>query len=643
MKKVLVFLFTLLAGSAAFSYDFLVKATPSVYFPFLSSGGQKYATAGFGGFLDADITLFDFLNLGPEFGFILLPKNNAKGLEEGIDPNIMVVPAGLQAGVTLYPLSRLEVGAGIAGGAYGSFTNGRAHYAPWYRAFGDIMFRINTKVSVGVNASWFNCQNNTWWGNPGISGITGGIAITYRISTEKTSGMVDASVEYDDSVFPLIYTIYKDNQIGTITIENHESAEIRNVKVKFRAEGYTASEFDCGTVKMIRKNRSDQVPLFADFNDNILRFTEAGKVSGELVVEYEILGDDRVSVTPITISVYSRNTMRWVDPAILSCYVSTNSQEVLEVSKYFVGVARSHFHTALNKNMQFAMYVHEGIRNLGIACEEKSDTPYNETHLDPVALDYVQYPYQTLAYRSGDKDDIAILYMSMLESVGISAAYIPLEDDFIVAIELGDYTSSLLNMFNGEDNILVVDDKVYLPVSIASIESDFVSCWNSAVQRIQEAFDADEEVEFIVLKDAWQSYPPSGFSTGETTKNIPTEKKLYQASEKDIMNYVSQEFGPQIAEIQQQIKTEGASTTLYNRLGMLYVRAGMYDNAVSVYEVSAKMGSIPAMNNLGNILSLLKNYQKAKEWYQKVLAIDPNNATASKNLEKIMTELEDKQ
>ena len=233
--------------------------------------------------------------------------------------------------------------------------------------------------------------------------------------------------------------------------------------------------------------------------------------------------------------------------------------------------------------------------------------------------------------------------MSMLESVGISAAYIPLEDDFIVAIELGDYTSSLLNMFNGEDNILVVDDKVYLPVSIASIESDFVSCWNSAVQRIQEAFDGDEEVEFIVLKDAWQSYPPSGFSTGETTKNIPTEKKLYQASEKDIMNYVSQEFGPQIAEIQQQIKTEGASTTLYNRLGMLYVRAGMYDNAVSVYEVSAKMGSIPAMNNLGNILSLLKNYQKAKEWYQKVLAIDPNNATASKNLEKIMTELEDKQ
>ncbi len=595
--------------------------------------------AGGGAFIDADITLFDFLNIGPEFGFFVLPKNNSKALSEGIDPNIMIAPVGAQLGATFYPFSRVEVGAGIAAGAYGSFTNSRAHYAPWYRAFADISFRINTKVSLGVNASWFNCQNNTWFGNPGISGVTAGLALTYRFSTEKVSGMVDATVEYDDSIFPLIYTIYKDNQIGTITIQNHESAEIRNVRVTFRAENYTASELECGSAKIIRKNRSVQLPLYADFTENILRFSEAGKISGEIVVNYEILGDDRVSVTPITVSVYNRNSMRWIDPAILSSYVSTNSQEILELSKYFVGIARSHFRTALNKNMQFAMYVHEGIRLLGIACEENSDTPYNETHLDPLALDYVQYPYQTLSYRSGDKDDIAILYMSMLESVGIGTAYIPLEDDFIVAIEIGDYTTSLLNLFEGEDHILVVDDKVYLPMSIASINENFVVSWNNGINRVNEALENEEDVEFIVLHDAWQAYPPSGFSSGETTANMPTEKQLFKASENDILDYVTQEFGPQIAAIQQQIKDEGVSTTLYNKLGMLYVRAGMYEDAVSVYEVSAKMGSIPAMNNLGNILSLLKNYQKAKEWYKQVLAIDPENETARKNLEKIEAEL----
>ena len=391
---------------------------------------------------------------------------------------------------------------------------------------------------------------------------------------------------------------------------------------------------------MLKKNKSEQISFYADFSDKILRFSEAGKVSGEVVVEYELLGDKRVSVVPVTISVYNRNSMRWVDSAILSSYVSTNAQEILELSKYFVGVARNHFRTGLNKNMQFAMYIHEGIRSLGVICEEKSDTPYNTTHLDFTQLDYVQYPYQTLSYRSGDKDDIGVLFMSMLESVGIGAAYIPLADDFIVAIELGDNERALLNLFNNTDNLLVVDDKIWIPVSMSSIHKDFSECWKRGVQKVTEALEADEDIEFIVLSDAWQTYPPSGFSAGETNAKIPSEKDLVKAGEDDIAKYITQEFGPQIAAVQAQIKSEGVSVTLYNRLGLLYVRAGLYDNAVSIYEISAKMGSVPAMNNLGNILSLQKKWEKAKEWYEKVLAIDPENETARKNIERIETELE---
>ncbi|MCI6591391.1 MAG: tetratricopeptide repeat protein [Spirochaetia bacterium] len=640
MKKVFSIIFALLMAAASFSYDFTLKVTPMAMFPFLSAGEKKYDVAGYGGFVDVGMSFFDFLNVGPEFGFILLPKYNAKALEAGNEPNVYIVPLGVQLGVFYYPFSRIEVAAGIAGGAYGSFTNGRSHYAPWYRAYADLNFRINTRISAGLDFSWFNCQNNTWFGNPGAAGITAGLVVNFKFSTEKASGLVDAQIECDENVFPLIYSIYKTNAIGTITISNSETAEIRNVKVKFRAEGYTASEMECGTIKMLRKNRSEQIPFYADFSDKILRFSESGKVSGEIVIEYELLGDKRVSVVPVTVSVYNRNSMRWVDSSILSSYVSTNAPEILELSKFFVGVARNHFRTGLNKNMQFAMYVYEGIRSLGIVCEEKSDTPYNSTHLDFTLLDYIQYPYQTLSYRSGDKDDIGILFMSMLESVGIGAAYIPLEDDFIVAIELGDNEQALLNLFNNTDNLLVVNDKIWMPLSMSVIHKDFAESWKRGVQKVSEALDSDADVDFIILSDAWQTYPPSGFSSGETTSKIPSEKDLVKAGEDDLAKYITQEFGPQIAAVQERIKTEGASISLYNRLGLLYVRAGMYDNAVSVYEISAKMGSVPAMNNLGNILSLQKKYAKAKEWYEKVLVIDPQNETARKNLDRIETELE---
>lgn len=640
MKKVVSIILGMLLAAEAFTYDFTLKITPSVMLPFLSGGEKKYDTIGGGGFIDPGITFFDLLNVGPEIGFMVLPKYNSKALDGENDPNVIFVPLGLQAGAFVYPLSRLEVAAGIAGGVAGSFTNDRSHYAPWYRAYADVNFRINTKISAGLDLSWLNIQNNSWFGNPGAAGLTAGLVVNIKFSTEKATGMVDASVECDENVFPLIYTIYKSNPIGTVTISNNESAEIRNVKVKFRAEGYTASEFECGEIKMLKKHKSEQVPFYADFSDKILRFSEAGKVSGEIVIDYELLGDKRTSVVPVTISVYNRNSMRWVDSSILASYVSTNSQEVLELSKYFVGVARNHFRTGLNKNMQFSMYVYEGIRSLGIVCEEKSDTPYTSTHLDFTQLDYIQYPYQTLSYRSGDKDDLGILFMSMLESVGIGAAYIPLQDDFIVAIELGDNERALLNLFNNTDNLLVVYDKIWLPVSMTVIEKDFSESWKRGVQKINEALEADEDVEFIVLSDAWQTYPPSGFSSEDVKSKIPSEKDLVKAGENAIAKYITQEFGPQIAAVQAQIKAEGVSIALYNRLGLLYVRAGLYDNAVSVYEVSAKMGSVPAMNNLGNILSLQKKWKKAKEWYEKVLTVDPNNETARKNIIKIETELE---
>ena len=391
---------------------------------------------------------------------------------------------------------------------------------------------------------------------------------------------------------------------------------------------------------MIRKHRSEQLPLCADFNDKILRFSESGKIAGEIVIEYTLLGDKRVSVVPVTISVYGRNTLRWFDSAMVASFVYPKAEEVLEISKYSVGIARSHARSGLNNNLQFSMYLFEALRLAGINCEENSDTPYNAFHIDPHALDYVQYPYQTLSYRSGDKDDIGILFISMLESVDIPAAYIPLEDDFIVAACLGDDSNSLRNMFNGDERILSVDDKIWLPLSMSEIEKGFMSSWSNAVSKLNYLLANDEDVDFIILSDAWKSYPPAGFSTNETNAKLPAEKNLYAAGENVLNQYINQEFGPQIANLQSRIKSEGGSVTLYNQLGMLYVRAGMYDNAVSVYEISAKLGSIPAMNNLGNICTLQKKYKTAKSWYEKVLAIDPSNETALRNLERIATELD---
>ena len=43
-------------------------------------------------------------------------------------------------------------------------------------------------------------------------------------------------------------------------------------------------DLDGPTAEMLKKHKGEQVYFYADFSDKILRFSEAGKVSGEIVI-----------------------------------------------------------------------------------------------------------------------------------------------------------------------------------------------------------------------------------------------------------------------------------------------------------------------------------------------------------------------
>ena len=642
-KKVISSIILLLFVSLqAVAVELVFSLVPELAFPFLTGGNEKYDSLGYGGKLDAGLTLFDILDVGTTAGFYSIPKKSSSELKSDQSKSVFFVPAGLKLGTTAYPFSRIALNAALSGGVSMAVSDNRMHYQPWYKAEAGAAFRINPQISVGLTASWIDYQYSTWWNNPLMQGVSAGVSVTYRLDTKKSSGSVNASAECDDNVFPIFYTIYKENPLGTIYITNDETAEIKNVKVSLRANNdYTASELECGELSILRKHRTEAIPLVADFSDKIFDFKENGEISAEVVINYELLGQKRTAVSSIVIPVYNRNQTRWADPAALACYVSSSAQEVLGFSKSLVGLARRYLRSGLNRNMQFAMYVFEGMRLAGIKCEEDVTTPYDSHHLDIEALDYIQYPYQTMAYKAGDKDDLGILMMSLLQSVGIQSAFICTQDDFIVLFNTEVASSRAGNFFDGTDRVIILeDDKIWIPLSMKALTEGFINSWYNAVEEIMYVNEAEEDYYFVDLTEAWSIYPPASFSSGEGLALETSEKKISDAVETDISRYITAEFGPQIAAVQNRILKEGASPELYNQLGMLYVRAGMYSSAIPVYQLSAKMGSVPAMNNLGNIAALQKKYEEALSWYKKALEVEPENRTAQAGLNRIQSELQ---
>ena len=245
-----------------------------------------------------------------------------------------------------------------------------------------------------------------------------------------------------------------------------------------------------------------------------------------------------------------------------------------------------------------------------------------------------------MLYKAGDKDEVGILLMALLQSVGIQTGFICTQDDFIVIFNTEIAEDKLDNFFDGADRVILLGDgNVWIPLSMKTFDEGFINSWYKAVEEFMYVTEAEEDYSYVDLTEAWATYPPASFASGENVTIETSEKVISEIVETDISRYITAEFGPQIAAVQNRILQEGASITLYNQLGLLYVRAGMYSSAIPVYQLAAKMGSIPAMNNLGNIATMQKKYDEALSWYKKVLEIDPENGTARSNLNRIESEL----
>ena len=78
-----------------------------------------------------------------------------------------------------------------------------------------------------------------------------------------------------------------------------------------------------------------------------------------------------------------------------------------------------------------------------------------------------------------------------------------------------------------------------------------------------------------------------------------------------------------------------------NKLGLAYVRAGQYSNAKNEFSKAAAKGNVSAMNNLGNVYMIEKNYTAAEKQYRQILAVEPDNKAAQKGLENVRSVLDD--
>jgi len=642
--RLFLILLVFTVNSSLFGLDFNIRPRGFVYVPsdnIASVSGNTLYDIGGGGDIGFEVDLSSVWPNAAGIGYTLGVEGGMlfNGIKGNGDKSVSIYSAGGGLGLYYFPLSRLFVRIDGSIGAYIPSLDGKTGFSGLYwRGGGEIGFRFTPGFTIAANGGYRQYHMSDDTSKIFNSGLYAGLTAQISFQTGNNANRETVGVNFDqyESVYPAFMQLYQNNAIGSLIIRNNENAEIRDVRVSFRASPYTASEFPCGTLPFVARGRSANLPLLADFSTDILRFTDKGRILGEVVIRYKFLGKDREAIRSVILATNNRNMVTEGDVAALAAFISPTSPETVDYAKFIAGLSRNDRRVGHNPNFQYAIWLMEGLKASGVIL--------GKTYSDKAEA---QFPAETLFFRSGTSRDIALLVAGCLESVGIPAAFVQTEDDFMVAVSLNINSSAAETLFssagmNAVGKVLIIDDRVWLPLSMTAYNEGFTAAWTQAVKLLNDNFKAGKTAEFVIVEDAWAIYPPAPFSVLPLTQ-LPEQGSRVVRTDTNVAArevnramqlYISQEIQPLLNQVQTRASAS-PTAAMYNRLGILQVRAGRIADGKASYERAAGMGSVPAMTNRGNLALSEKDYATAERWFRQALSKDAKNTAAIRGLEQI--------
>jgi hypothetical protein len=612
--------------------------------------GEEYSSAyNFGGTVSLlcrfAFPQLPFLFLEGGAGFSVTPLKLADDTPFDSAMMYLISPgAGLGSSFEIFP--KLYLGAHVHGGYYYGFLDvdveNSSGQNPFVDAGGDIRFMPIPSMSIGLDASYRN-----FFGL--YSDIVINLGVSYHFQAQKSIQVFGTQFEpykdlvYDDvslePVFPVFFKFYDVNPIGKITIRNTGKIPMEDVKVRVFINQYMDNPKVCDEIEFLKGGIEHEVYLYALFNEKVLDISEATKVQINIMTESTVAGVNYSNEEVQTIRLFDRNATTWEDNRRAAAFVSLKDPTVLRFSKNVKSMVRGKAPGALDDSFITCMAFHSALRLFGMSYAVDPSTPYNEFSKNKMAVDYLQFPSQTLDYKAGDCDDLSILYCALLESVGIESAFITVPGHIYIAFSLDMTQAEAKRRFFYTNDFIFIGNKTWCPFEITVFDEGFIRAWQVGAKQWGE-HNKTGAAQLHPIREAWQTYEPVGIAGKAVSITLPSADAVVKAFNDQLERFYELYLYPRVAKLEEDIKKSKGSVRDLNALGVLYARYGFYDRAEEQFlKVLAKKEIYPVLVNLGNISFLRSNFQKAMQLYERAHKKRPNDALVLLNLARVYFEL----
>jgi tetratricopeptide (TPR) repeat protein len=534
---------------------------------------------------------------------------------------------GAAAGLNLAVPPLLAVNVYGGGGYYLGSFGGQVGSDPFVKAGADLRFLLGPSLRLGVGMSYRNFFSLAA-GSPSpslYSGLSATIDASFRLGEGSSPGVEIENIQILP-LFPILLKFYDSNPIGKVLIRNREAAPVQNLTVSFFIPAYMDAAKSSPPIATVPAGGEIEIPIGALLKDSVLRVTEGAKASGQLTLSYEVDGVRREEQRVVSIDVLYRNALTWDDNRKAAAFVTAKDPDIQRFAKNVSSQIDGAQSNAINAKFRAAVGLFEGIALHGVRYAVDPNSSYLEKSKTADALDYIQFPAQTMTYRAGDCDDLSVLYASMLEAISIGSAFLLTPGHIFVAFDLGMTAEDAAKVFSSTKDLIVMNGDVWVPVEVTMVQDGFRTAWQTAAREWRDA-SAQNAATFIAVRDAWSTFLPVD-KPPETTDIPALDPKTFLASYTQSLNrVVDGEIQLRVADLEGKIaKAQPADRMrLVNSLGVLYARFGLLDKAEAQFQKAAAQNFLPSMINLGVIAFTRKDYAKALDFYTKAARVNPND------------------
>jgi tetratricopeptide (TPR) repeat protein len=484
---------------------------------------------------------------------------------------------------------------------------------PEYRMFGGMAGTIG--LSAGL--SWYYDAKQPAGSAPAPSTpkprplVAGGSAGELTIVTSKLQ-----------DIFPVQFAWYDDHPLGTVRIRNASGRTMTEVKVSLFAKQYMDNPKYSATLASLKPGDEAEVPVFGLFTNRILDESEGSKVSATLGIDYRLDGKDRRTELVQTLVLRDRNAIVWDDDRRAAAFVTAKDQTVMGFAKQVVGGIAFPY---ADRALVAALAIHEALRLHGISYVSDPASPYATASVGG-AVDFLQFPRQTLSFKAGDCDDLSALYCALLEAAGVDTAFITVPGHIYMAVAMNGSIDDASKALSRPGNLVIAGGRAWLPVEVTLCKSDFFAAWQKGVDEWAEA-SAKGQAALYPVKEAWTLFKPVAFP-GETAISPPPASRVSAVALPLLDAFADREIAAIMA--RGQLAATSGDPLVLNRLGILHARWGRLDKAADFFKRSLNAKETAAsLINLGNLRLLAKDPSGALGYYDRAAALDPKSASAA--------------